>query len=196
MITRKERKRRRRAHRIALHRADTVKRLTPEEPGDVIIVDDAGCQSRMRRAKVRFGISDWSSPGMFDGAPSGTLTAQQASTFMQHAVSGSSLMSMSRVVPIEEEQEPALTECDDPPPFAILVSGGKLTDGAAEKLRDYIDKQKKGGSFHSILTLDATPGARVEVQPIAGGRPRRAAWETFRTRKTRGAVERLRRRAA
>lgn len=42
------------------------------------------------------------------------------------------------------------------PPLAILVSGGKLSDGSIERLQDHIETNIKGkNNFHKILVLEA-----------------------------------------
>lgn len=66
------------------------------------------------------------------------------------------------------------------PPLAILVSGGKLTPGAAQQIATYLESRVKGRhNYHAALVLEAepfngTPGsgssearARIAIQPIA-----------------------------
>jgi PBSX family phage portal protein len=46
------------------------------------------------------------------------------------------------------------------PPMCVLVSGGKLAAGMAERIRDYIRDNIKGrDNFHAILVLEAEPAA-------------------------------------
>lgn len=60
------------------------------------------------------------------------------------------------------------------PDFAVLVSGGKLKDGAEEKIKDYLKANKGRENFHATLVLEAdgagasTEASRckIEIQPL------------------------------
>jgi PBSX family phage portal protein len=59
------------------------------------------------------------------------------------------------------------------PPFAILVSGGVLAEGAADRIRDYIRDQIKGReNFHSVMVLEAEPAGGGAMTGIQGARVR------------------------
>lgn len=59
------------------------------------------------------------------------------------------------------------------PPFAILVSGGVLAEGAADRIRDYIRDQIKGReNFHSVMVLEAEPAGGGAMTGIQGSRVR------------------------
>lgn len=64
------------------------------------------------------------------------------------------------------------------PPLAVLVSGGTLSEGAAEMIAQFIETKIKGRqNFHSVLVLEALPAAgsdaaaagrvRIALQPLA-----------------------------
>lgn len=45
------------------------------------------------------------------------------------------------------------------PPLALLVSGGKLAAGAADRIADYVETNLKGSqNFHKIMVIEAEPG--------------------------------------
>lgn len=59
------------------------------------------------------------------------------------------------------------------PPLAIMVSGGTLSSGAADRITHYIRDQIKGkDNFHSILVLEAEGGGTGAVTGVAGSRVR------------------------
>lgn len=59
------------------------------------------------------------------------------------------------------------------PPFAILVSGGVLAEGAADRIKDYIRDQIKGKeNFHSVMVLEAEPAGGGAVTGMQGARVR------------------------
>lgn len=59
------------------------------------------------------------------------------------------------------------------PPLAILVSGGVLAAGAADRITSYIKDQIKGkDNFHSILVLEAEPAGGGAVTGVQGSRVR------------------------
>lgn len=59
------------------------------------------------------------------------------------------------------------------PPLAILVSGGLLSDGAADRISTYIRDQIKGkDNFHSILVLEAEPSGGGAITGAQGSRVR------------------------
>lgn len=71
-------------------------------------------------------------------------------------------------VTVEEVRlaDDAVGRLRQPPLFAVLVSGGKLRDESAEKVRRYVEEQTRGGSFHKVLVLEVDdPRVRVEVLP-------------------------------
>lgn len=41
----------------------------------------------------------------------------------------------------------------DRPVMAILVSGGRLSEGDVDRLREYIETKRAGGTFHRILEI-------------------------------------------
>lgn len=58
------------------------------------------------------------------------------------------------------------------PPMAILVSGGSLAHGAADRINTYIRDNIKGkDNFHKILVLEAEP-AKAQIAGVAGSRVR------------------------
>lgn len=59
------------------------------------------------------------------------------------------------------------------PPLAVLVSGGVLASGAADRITSYIKDQIKGKeNFHSILVLEAEPATGGAVTGAQGARVR------------------------
>jgi PBSX family phage portal protein len=61
------------------------------------------------------------------------------------------------------------------PPLAVLVSGGVLAAGAADRIKNYIRDNIKGrDNFHAILVLEAGSGDRP---PLAGSAPPRVQIE-------------------
>lgn len=80
------------------------------------------------------------------------------------------------------------------PPLAILVSGGRLADGSADRIKDYIRDHLKGKeNFHSVLVLEAegaagaggsmTGGAqarvRIEVKPLMDAQQKDALFQAY-----------------
>jgi PBSX family phage portal protein len=59
------------------------------------------------------------------------------------------------------------------PPMAILVSGGKLANGAAESIKQYIRDNIKGrDNFHKILVVEAEGASGAPINGGAGSRVR------------------------
>lgn len=78
------------------------------------------------------------------------------------------------------------------PPLAILVSGGKLAAGAADRITEYIKNQVVGReNFHSVLVLEAEPSGgqalgaqqgsrvRIELRPLMEAQQQDALFQQY-----------------
>lgn len=81
------------------------------------------------------------------------------------------------------------------PPLAVLVSGGRLANGAAERITNYIKDNIQGQeNFHSILVLEAEAAAgsapigaggtqgsrvRIEIKPLMEAQQQDALFQTY-----------------
>lgn len=79
------------------------------------------------------------------------------------------------------------------PPLALLVSGGKLTGGAVNRIKDYIQNEIKGKrNFHKILVVEAEasgkaglPGTtppqqiRLELKPLTDAQQSDALFQSY-----------------
>ncbi|MBU1483198.1 MAG: phage portal protein [Gammaproteobacteria bacterium] len=77
------------------------------------------------------------------------------------------------------------------PPLAVLVSGGRLADGAADRIERYIDDNIKGiKNFHKILIIEAQSDAksstamRVEIKPLTNAQQQDALFLNYDERGT------------
>lgn len=57
------------------------------------------------------------------------------------------------------------------PPLALLVSGGRVGEDSADRIRDFIENEVKGArNFHKILVIEAESSQGNEGDPLASGR--------------------------
>ena len=78
------------------------------------------------------------------------------------------------------------------PPLAVLVSGGQLREGMAEKVKNFIRDSVRGKeNFHSILVIEAMPGdgktlagsgasqVRIELKPLTEAQHQDALFQQY-----------------